>query len=127
MRSFIVMVQRGRDQPVDVLLIGWWGDKWESASSTFWFQLVWGLRACGQHAVNFSHLAGVSVSAKQLKDIVMNIPWWGTRTLPQGCAIVSFDCSSLVLHPLPSLISSCLNLLLGTQGRSWRLNEAYFL
>ena len=67
------MVQRGRDQPVDVLLIGWWGDKWESASSTFWFQLVWGLRACGQHAVNFSHLMGVSVSAEELKDIVMNI------------------------------------------------------
>ena len=31
------------------------------------------------------------------------------------------------LHPLPSLISNCLNLPLGTQGRSWRLNEAPFL
>ena len=58
MRAFIVMVQRGRDQLVDILLIGWWGGKWASASSTFWFQLVWGLRACGQHAVNFSHLVG---------------------------------------------------------------------
>ena len=26
-RSFIVMVQRGRDQLVDILLIGWWGGK----------------------------------------------------------------------------------------------------
>ena len=43
------MVQRGRDQLVDFLLIGWWWGKWESASSTFWFQLVWGLAACGQH------------------------------------------------------------------------------
>ena len=73
MRSFIVMVHRGRDQLVDILLIGWWGGKWASASST-WFQLVWGLHACGQHVVNFSHLEVVSVSAKQLKDIVMCVP-----------------------------------------------------
>ena len=39
MRSSIVMAQRGCDQLVDILLIGWWGGKWESASSTFWFQL----------------------------------------------------------------------------------------
>lgn len=31
------------------------------------------------------------------------------------------------LHPLPSLIGGCLNLTLGTQGRSWWLNEADFL
>ena len=30
------------------------------------------------------------------------------------------------LHPLPSLISNCLNQSLGTQGRSWRLNKAHF-
>ena len=68
------MVQRGLDQLVDILLTGWWGGKWESASSTFWFQLVWGLHACEQHTVNFSHLVGSSVSAKQLKDIVMYLP-----------------------------------------------------
>ncbi|KAB1275680.1 hypothetical protein Cadr_000010630 [Camelus dromedarius] len=33
----------------------------------------------------------------------------------------------LSLHPLPSLISNCLNLPLGAQGRSRRLNEPYFL
>ena len=33
---------------------------------------------------------------------------------------------NLVL-PLPSLMSSCLNLPFGIQGRSRRLNEAYFL
>lgn len=41
----------------DVLLIGWWGGNWESASSTFWFQPLWeggGLCACGQHTVKFS-------------------------------------------------------------------------
>ena len=68
------MVQRGRDQLVDILLIGWWGGKWESVSSTFWLQPVWDLHACGQRTVNFSHLVGISVSAKQLKDIVMCVP-----------------------------------------------------
>ena len=33
-----------------------------------------GSLCCGQQAVNFSHLVGVSVSAKQLKDIVLCIP-----------------------------------------------------
>ena len=33
----------------------------------------------------------------------------------------------LFLQPLPSLMSSCLNLPFGTQGRSRRLNEAYYL
>ena len=46
--------------------------------------------------VNFSHQVGISVSAKQFKDIAVFIPWWGTRTMPQGCIIVSFDCSSQV-------------------------------
>ena len=32
----------------------------------------------------------------------------------------------LCIYLLPSLISNCLNLLAGTQGRSWKLNEAYF-
>ena len=30
-------------------------------------------------------------------------------------------------HSLPSWISNCLNLPFGAQGRSWRLNEPYFL
>ena len=40
-RSFAVIVQRGSDQLVDILLIGWWWGKWESASATDWFQYVW--------------------------------------------------------------------------------------
>ena len=39
----------------------------ESASSTFWFQTVWVLYACGQHIVNFFHIMGVSIFVKQLK------------------------------------------------------------
>ena len=34
-RSFIVMDQTGCDQLVDILLMGWWCAKCESASSTF--------------------------------------------------------------------------------------------
>ena len=37
----------------------------------------------------------------------MCIYWWGTRTLSQGCTIVSLDRFSLVSHPLSSLISNC--------------------
>ena len=37
-------------------------------------QWFWGLCACGHHTVHFSHLVGVSGSAKQLEDIVMCIP-----------------------------------------------------
>ena len=59
-----------------------------------------GLPACGQHIVNLFHLVGALVSAKHLKDIVY-IPWGGTRTLPQGCTIVSW-LLLLCLH-IPSL------------------------
>ena len=37
------------------------------------------------------------------------------------------DHFSLVPHLLPSLINNCFSLPLGTQGRSWRLNEGCFL
>ena len=37
------------------------------------------------------------------------------------------DGTPLSLHLLPSLISNCLNLSLGTQGRPWWLNEFHFL
>ena len=50
---------------------------------------------------------GVSVCAQQLKDIAMGIPYWRTRTSPQGCTIVSLDCFPLVSHPLSSPINSC--------------------
>ena len=49
---------------------------------------------------------------------------------PGSCpktVLLFLDCSPWSLHPLPSLISNCLNLPLGTQGRPWKLNEAHFL
>ena len=70
MRSFIVMVQRGgHDQFMDLLLIGWWWGNWESASSTFWFQLVWGLRAVG---------------SRQLTSPI----WWGFQCLQNRSKIL---------------------------------------
>ena len=44
------------------------------------------------------------------------------QVLAQG----ALDCFFLVLHPLSSLINNDLNLPLGSQGRSRKLNEAYF-
>ena len=55
------------DELVDILLIGWWWGNWNSTSSVSRFQPLWGLSAGGQHTVNFSHLVGVLVSAKQRK------------------------------------------------------------
>ena len=66
------------------------------------------------------------MSTKQCKDTVLCIP----EGEPGPCskaALFFLGYSLLSLHPLPSLISSCLNLLFATHGRSWRLNVAYFL
>lgn len=75
------------DQSVGILLIGWWwGDR---ASSTFWFQPVWGVCACEQCAGNFLHFKGVGapVSAKQL---TLNEPtgssFSAVQTLPRDSA-----------------------------------------
>ena len=52
------------------------------------------------------------------------IPWGGTRTLSKP-TLLFLNCSSLFfLHTFPSLTRNCLNLPL---GRSWKLNEIYFL
>ena len=72
-RSFIVMVQRG----LICLWTFFWlvGSEviqiWHLQPSCSW---VWGLWTCGHQAVNFSHLVGISVSAKLLKDSSV-YPW----------------------------------------------------
>ena len=66
-RSFIVIVQRGCDQLMDILLMGSWGGKQASASSTFrsnWSGVYMHVCSIPSLIVNFSHLEGVSVSAK---------------------------------------------------------------
>ena len=111
-RSFTVKVQRGHGLLVDIFLMGgWWGEK-ESASSTFRFNWSGVYMLVGSLLwinLNFSHLEGVSVSRKQLKDTVAFISWWGTRTLPKPALLfllTVFPGS----HSLPSLISNCLSL-----------------
>ena len=57
------------DQPLDILLVGWgWGND-ESASLTFWFRPLWGLRAYG-------HLLTSSI-------------WWGFQYQNTGVGSLS--------------------------------------
>ena len=46
---------------------------------------------------------------------------------PKAARFFSLTIPPLSLHPLLSMISNCLNLPFGIQGRSWKLNEAYFI
>ena len=61
-----------------------------------------------------------------MKDIIMYIPSGGTQT-PHLLYYGFLTFPPLYLHSLTSLISNCLNMPFGTQGRSRRLNGAYFL
>ena len=55
----------------------------------------------------------------------MCIPWEGTWILPKGYCFLTVPPMSL--HPLPSLVSNCLDPPLGIWGRLWWLSEAHFL
>ena len=84
----------------------WLVGRQESASSTFWFQPVWGL---------------VLVDSTPLTSPT----WWGFQYLQSSSEILCIPCwkqdpaprlhycfltaPPLSLHPLPSLISTCLN------------------
>ena len=93
------------DQLVDIFLIGWWWGNLESTSSTFCFQLVWGLRACGHHTVNSSTWWGFQYLLKGSKDMAHNIiysPWGGVRC-PWLCSMAKlwFCPASLFSFALP--------------------------
>lgn len=62
------------------------------------------------------------VGAQFCKDIDMHYLWKGTRTLPLRLPY-HLTAATLLLYPLPSLISNNLNLHFGTYGRPRRLNE----
>jgi len=79
---------------VDILLIGWCeisGSQHPPPSASNFSGVSVLVGSLLSLTFNFSHLVGVSVSAKQFKDIVC-IPWWETRTLSQASTIVSFGC-----------------------------------
>ena len=56
-------------------------------------------------------------SSKDIKCIL----WGRIRTVPKTALLLA--ALPFSLHSLPSLISNCLNLSFGTQGRSWRLES----
>ena len=67
----------GHDQLLDTFLTGWWWGHWESVSSTFWFQQVWGLCACGQHTLEFC----LQNSSKGRAQSIIYSCWGRTRSL----------------------------------------------
>ena len=66
-RNLRVLERPGCDEVPNVFLIGRWWDNWESASSTFWFQPVWGLHACGQHPVDVFFPVGALAPVRELQ------------------------------------------------------------
>ena len=70
---------------------------------------------------------GALVPAEELKDIVSVYSLKRNQDPAPRLHYSFLTAPPLFLHSLPSLISNYLNLPLGTLGRSWRLNEAYFL
>ena len=105
-RSFIVIVQRGCDQLVDVLLgVGSEVSRQPSGPT--------GLRSTSSWAA-YHKTAQRHCCAYPLMET-------------EPCPKAAFSCFFLVSHPLPSLINICLSLPTGTQGRSRRLSEGYFL
>ena len=68
----------GHDQLLGILLNGWWWGYWESASSAFWFQSVWGLHACGQHTISSSprwRFLYLQNSSKDWAENIIDSPW----------------------------------------------------
>ena len=114
---------------MNILLIGWWWGNWvifqESASSAFWFQTIWSLPACGQHAVNFIHVVKVLLYAKQLKNMAQNIiykPWGGTKDL-WFCfmAKVLLFCLAWLFSFLSPLSHPLIKFALWNSGKAWEV------
>ena len=72
-RSFIVIVQRGCDQSMDILLMSWWLSKWESAVRSNWSGVFMLVGSMPPLIINSFHLEGASVSAEELQDIFVCI------------------------------------------------------
>ena len=82
--------------------------------------------SCIGRSLSFHHQGNPSVAAEQLRECVY--PFKGKKgPCPKVLLLLLLTvCFSLVLHPLHSLVTNCLHLLIGIQRRSWRLNEGYF-
>ena len=100
----------------DFLLIGWWwGNRWCSRNLVFSLELpssTWvKTLILGKRTERYCHI----FSLRRNQDPASKLQYCFLATPP------------LFLPSLPSLISNCLNLPFGTQKRSVRLNEVYFL
>ena len=94
----------------------------ESKSSTFWFQLVQGLvLVLSMQSLSSTWVGGgdILVPAKQLKYMCQML----CISLEQELGLYFVTAPPLFLHSLNSLISNCLSLLFGTQGRSRKLKS----
>ena len=82
--------------------------------------LIWPQVVSGMKNADIFRLLGGFSSTKGSKDTVMCVPWGGTRTLPQGCTIVSWLLLSHLCIPSLSLLAT-VESALWIQGRSWSL------
>ena len=127
-RSFIVMVQRGRGMLVDILLIGWWGGKWEVGdiinllvpTGSRVYVLVGSIPLISPTWCRFRYLQNCS-------KILLCVSLRGNPDSAPRLHYCFLTAPPLSPHPLPSLISIYVNWPFGTQRRSWRLKETYFL
>ena len=84
---------------------------------------------CALPEITILHLGGGLSSCRGAQRYCYG-SWIFAPEEPGPCpkaALLFLDCPSLASPFPPALISNCLNLPFGTQGRSRRLNDAYLL
>lgn len=92
----------GLDQLTHSLLSGWWRGNRESASPTFWFQLICVYMLVGSKQVKLLPLMGASVPAKRLEDVAC-VPRGGTRAWGASPKAAPFSSLLLPCPCIPSL------------------------
>ena len=105
-----------------------WGPQGVWLSSDRW----WGNRAevhesCAQPGVTTSTWVDAFSSCGKTQRYCFVYTFQRNGELVLWLQYCFLTASPLFLHPLPPLMSSCLNLPFRTQGRSRRLNETYYL
>ena len=104
------MVQRGHDLLVDIVLIGWWWGKWESALSISWLQLVWVYVLVG----NMPFISPIHWEFQYLQDspkVFLGVSLEREPgPFPKAALLCLLTVPPLSVHPLTYLIDICLNL-----------------
>ena len=84
-------------------------------------------QSCAQPEATILHRGGGLSSCRRAQRCCYVYPLRSNQDPAPRLHYCLLTAPPLSLHPLPSLISNYLKLPFGTQGRSKRLNEAYFL